>query len=512
MKIKLLSSLLAVNFLFFLLPSNLFFSLNNFALANGGSIVINEVSWAGSKTSGFDEWIELKNPTSSDISLMGFTLLDDGEEVLTFTNEIIKGGSFFLIEKREESTSVKSDFIMSKMSLANSGDFLELLDETGTIVDEVNSSGTMWPAGSSTSNASMSRVSSDVSGDEKTNWQTSKTGNGSLDSGGEQVVGTPGGENNLSDTDSESEGGNSGTNLTPEISIKLIEPDLPKMDDTVVLDIDCLDCQGVFVYGFTIDFDSDQLDFAKAIKGNILSEEGDVDTSFQYAIDSNNSDVLLVSEARLEEVKTGSVASSGTLATLYFDILELPNEASTITFKSDSFLGGINEDLDAKFTDFELKIYEDMDNREIPSNVFLGTDRYSFDLTWENVAGATKYAIERKDGNGIFNLLQETTENYYCDKQNIIPRFRYDYRIKALADDVLITTIEFSAEETRGLQGDFDRSDRVDGRDLEKLSKKWAIKKGELGYELQVDGNQDGKIDALDLFIIGADFGETFDI
>ena len=38
------------------------------------SIVINEVAWAGTAASSADEWIELKNNTSTDIDMSGWTL------------------------------------------------------------------------------------------------------------------------------------------------------------------------------------------------------------------------------------------------------------------------------------------------------------------------------------------------------------------------------------------------------------------------------------------------------
>ena len=148
---KIVSLVTVLLFSFLLLPKETSFA------DNSPPVVIKEVAWAGSVSSGSDEWIELKNNTAEAISLEGYQLEDDTKVVVEFSGKTIPANGYFLIEKREESTSVQSDLIFSGMSLANDGDALRLL-KNGQEIDSVNPTGSMWPAGSSTKKGTMTRI------------------------------------------------------------------------------------------------------------------------------------------------------------------------------------------------------------------------------------------------------------------------------------------------------------------------------------------------------------------
>lgn len=162
------------------------------------AVVINEVAWPGSSASAYDEWIELYNTTGSAINLTGWKIVDDnGAQTYNLSGTIAAGG-YFLIERSQAVTSVGADVLISGISLANTGDTLELQDASGTRVDIVNSSGGAWPAGTTTGYYTMERISAAVSGSSSSNWANNNgvTRNGT-NSGGGAINGTPRAKNSV---------------------------------------------------------------------------------------------------------------------------------------------------------------------------------------------------------------------------------------------------------------------------------------------------------------------------
>ena len=64
--------------------------------------------------------------------------------------------------------------------------------------------------------------------------------------------------------------------------------------------------------------------------------------------------------------------------------------------------------------------------------------------------------------------------------------------------------------ETRGLKGDNDRSDRVDGRDLDNLARHFAEIDLDCGLDPLADTTYDGNIDGSDLIDLGASFALVY--
>jgi len=424
--------------------------------AESNTIIINEIAWAGSESSSSDEWIELYNNTNEDISLTGFKLEDDSEIVIEFTDEIISANSYFLIEKREEATSIQSDLIAS-ISFANTGDDLRLLDGDGNVIDDVSNSGGAWFAGSSTTKSTMARIDMELSGNDENNWQNSEGGNSATDSLGILILGTPKSDNN------------SGTIISNDSTIKFeLENTNAANGDEIEININCLEIDGLFSYGLIIDYDEDKLEFKEAEKGDFLSEEGDSETSFQFGLENNQEGRLVISEARLEENKQASSEEEGTLLTLKFEILGEANDNISLEFLNDSFLAGLNSDISTTFQDLNFEVNISELSNITNANISLGTERYSFLLSWDSVTHAENYLIKRKNENGIYKDLTTTTNINFVDNINIVPEQPYEYRIFAVAGDIMSSGVDISITETRGVVGDFDRSDRVDGRDLEK--------------------------------------------
>lgn len=161
-------------------------------------VVINEVAWAGSTASAYDEWIELFNTTGSAINLTGWKIVDDaGAQTYNLSGSIAAGG-YYLIERSAATTSVAGDLTMTGLSLANTGDTLELQDASGTRVDIVNSGAGAWFAGVTTGSYTMERRSAGASGDSTSNWANNNgvTRNGT-NSGGTVINGTPRAKNSV---------------------------------------------------------------------------------------------------------------------------------------------------------------------------------------------------------------------------------------------------------------------------------------------------------------------------
>jgi hypothetical protein len=152
------------------------------------SILINEIAWAGTLASASDEWIELYNTTNSPVDLGGWTF-SDGQDIMIALTGSIAPYSYYLLERGDDNaiSDVSADKVFSG-SLRNSGEQLVLLDPLGSTIDSANGSDG-WPAGESTTRASMERLGGeDIPG----NWSTfTGTGTFAHDSNGNLVPGTP---------------------------------------------------------------------------------------------------------------------------------------------------------------------------------------------------------------------------------------------------------------------------------------------------------------------------------
>jgi hypothetical protein len=149
-------------------------------------IIINEVAWMGSNNSSSDEWIELKNVSTSDINLKGWTLRDKEDQInITFEDITVSKGGFLLLERTDDnSVPFKTADLIYKGSLSNSGEELYLFDDTCLLRDFVLGN-PKWPAGDSNTRKTMER------NDDFNSWHTYSGG------GSNNIWGTPK-ENNSS--------------------------------------------------------------------------------------------------------------------------------------------------------------------------------------------------------------------------------------------------------------------------------------------------------------------------
>lgn len=142
--------------------------------ANSLDVVINEIAWMGSKSSYYDEWIELYNNTDSAINLEGWTLRTADKSLEIKLLGKIPANSFYLLERTDDNTlpSILADQIYRGV-LKNKGESIELYDNLGNLIDSINCiSG--WFAGDIKSKKTMERKNSKLPGSDPKNWQTSQ--------------------------------------------------------------------------------------------------------------------------------------------------------------------------------------------------------------------------------------------------------------------------------------------------------------------------------------------------
>lgn len=124
----------------------------------------------GTSSTADDEWIELHNPSSSPISLTGWTLNAlDGTPSIALSGSIPAFG-WFLLERDDDGSvpGVPADLLYSG-ELNDLGEVLELRDNMGNLIDILD----LWHAGQIPGFASQDRVSDALPGTDVRAWQTS---------------------------------------------------------------------------------------------------------------------------------------------------------------------------------------------------------------------------------------------------------------------------------------------------------------------------------------------------
>lgn len=156
------------------------------------TVVISEIAWAGTASSYNDEWIELFNASDAAVDVTDWTLKAvDGQPNITLKGTIASRG-YFLLERPDDNTisNITADQTYSG-SLGNTGEILELRDNTGVLVEKVDcSSG--WFASDNSAKLSMERIDASADANDKSNWlsndNTTKNG---LDASNNPVGGSP---------------------------------------------------------------------------------------------------------------------------------------------------------------------------------------------------------------------------------------------------------------------------------------------------------------------------------
>ncbi|MBI4120237.1 MAG: lamin tail domain-containing protein, partial [Parcubacteria group bacterium] len=144
-------------------------------------VVINEIAWMGTASSSADEWIELKNNTSQEISFANWILRADDNTPYMPLGDSIPANGYFILERTDDNTisDISADQIYgndgASWALNNSGErlFLERIFENATTtVDEVIKCNNWCGKGDNDSKQTMERINSRIAGTETGNWGT----------------------------------------------------------------------------------------------------------------------------------------------------------------------------------------------------------------------------------------------------------------------------------------------------------------------------------------------------
>lgn len=139
--------------------------------AGASAITINEICWMGSENKTTDEWLELYNNLDSPVSLDNWILKIDDTEIKL--KGVIFGQGFYLISRNK---NMGANLISTK-ALKNTGNKISLMDTNKNIVEQLDwNKG--WPAGDNKTKQTMEKINSLLSGENKTNWQTSADAGG----------------------------------------------------------------------------------------------------------------------------------------------------------------------------------------------------------------------------------------------------------------------------------------------------------------------------------------------
>ncbi|PJZ69568.1 hypothetical protein CH373_08605 [Leptospira perolatii] len=134
-------------------------------------IIFSEIAWAGTDISASDEWIELRNLTSSPIDLTGWTItVDDGTPSDILLSGTIPAGGYFLLERTDDTSvpGLSADLIYTG-GMNNSSTRLILKRQT-TAIDETPIGN--WPAGTnSPTHISMERANPNSDGTLASSWK-----------------------------------------------------------------------------------------------------------------------------------------------------------------------------------------------------------------------------------------------------------------------------------------------------------------------------------------------------
>lgn len=124
----------------------------------------------GNENSPNDEWIELYNETNSDVDLNGWKLIAQDDKPEIFLSGTIPTRGFFILERTDDTTipDISADIIYTG-ALNNQGEYLQLIDGQGNIIDEIDCTNG-WPAGDNKTKQTMERM--------RNNWQASESPSG----------------------------------------------------------------------------------------------------------------------------------------------------------------------------------------------------------------------------------------------------------------------------------------------------------------------------------------------
>lgn len=480
-------------------------SLPAFANAPSLNVVISEIAWAGSAASSSDEWIELYNNTQADIDLTGWKIIDDATTEYAITGGTIKAGGYFIIANSQNAAGITADFVKS-ISLANSGDTLILKDQNDNIIDEVNPGGAAWPAGDSASKLTMERIEITQSGAVSSNWQSSQNAGGTPKAG-------------ITINDANAPAAMAGL----KVSLQANKSEFIKGEE-FQLTAKVEDAQNLFAYGLDLNYDPEIFDFLTAEEGDFFAQS-DFETSFQFGLEDGDEEEgqLVIADSIIEDFdEVAGLNGDGELFILTFKVLG--ENSGSLNFANTSFAADKNGEQPLTVSNFNITVKNNEGGSGSAGSKLqilnlaakLGQQQYSLALNWTN-SDAEKHQIFRLNQQGEYLLIGETAGNSFLDNDNLplggnlIPGLQYHYKVIPLKGTESGEESLIIAKETRGIKGDNDRSNRVDGRDLYQLALVFGAEMTvDNEYAALIDTSYDGMIDGEDLLDLAANWANTY--
>jgi len=310
---------------------------------------------------------------------------------------------------------------------------------------------------------------------------------------------------------------NSVTSVQPAApSVNMSAQDLaPEVGNDVIVSLDISGAADLFSYGLEIDYDPAVLGFVSASQGDFLGEIGAVMTSFQSGLENSVPGKLLVAEARTLDPKSG-VNGAGTLFTVTFKVLGGEGQQTDLVVAPSSFVADTNGDIASTFGPGTLT--PKVTTVASATNLVAaeGANRYELSLSWDAAAGADGYNVYRKGSDFGWVNIGQTASTVFVDSDavagagHLVPFVNYEYEVKTVKSALESSGVIVFAKETRGLKGDNDRSDRVDGRDLDELARHFAQSSVDISFDPLIDTNYDGMIDGSDLIDLGVNFALVY--
>ena len=163
---------------------------------------------------------------------------------------------------------------------------------------------------------------------------------------------------------------------------------------------------------------------------------------------------------------------------LSFRVLSSEEKNLKLNFDQNAFISNKSGDI---FTNFKTAKIEVLKENELIGSLKnlsgkLGEDRLSILLNWEDENSSSDYYLIKKVmPNGDLRLIAETTEKEFLDNDNLLPNINYTYKIIAVKNEKQINEVTIEFKDERGISGDTDKNDVIDGRDVENLAEHMEV-------------------------------------
>src|SRR5260221_7365208 len=151
-------------------------------------VVFNEIMYHPPTNEAALEWVELKNQMAVDVDISGWSIA--GGIQYTFpSNTIVRGGGLLVVAASPDTLAAATGLANVggpfTGRLSNNGDLIQLVNNSGRVVDEVNYGvDTDWPVAPDGSGVSLAKLDRETASGPPENWAAS-----------EQAGGTPGADN-----------------------------------------------------------------------------------------------------------------------------------------------------------------------------------------------------------------------------------------------------------------------------------------------------------------------------